>query len=171
MIKVKKLNPEAKLPVRNTSLDAGADVFSVEDVLIPAGETRFVDTGVALQADGFDDIEDIRQQTFIEGVLSYGAIPSKNRVKSYIRIAPRSGLAFKHCISVLAGVVDLGYLNSLRVGLLNSGKEDFQVTKGMKIAQIIREVCILDEFIEVAELESTDRGTSGFGSSDLNPNV
>jgi dUTPase len=165
MIKVKKLHEDAQLPVRNTSLDAGADVFSVEDVLIPAGESRFIDTGIALQADGFNDAEDIRQQTFIGGVLSYGPIPSKNRVKSYLRIAPRSGLAFKHTLQTLAGVVDLGYQNSVKVGLLNSGKEDFQVSKGMKIAQIIREVCILDDFELVEELENSDRNLSGFGSS------
>jgi len=160
MVKIKKLHPDAKLPVRNFSLDAGADLFSVENVTIQPQQRFFVDTGIAIQATDkdtnilwFSDLEDGGNQEVL--------------VKSYFRIAPKSGLAFMYGIDTLAGVVDLGYSNSIKVGLYNTGTEPFEVTKGMKIAQLIREVCIMDNFHEVDALEDTDRGLGGFGSTGL----
>lgn len=158
MIKVQKLHPDAKLPVRNFSSDAGADLFSVENVIIKPQQRFFVDTGIAIQATDkdtnilwFSDLEDGGNQEVL--------------VKSYFRIAPKSGLAFMYGIDTLAGVVDLGYTDTVKVGLYNTGTEPFEVTKGMKIAQLIREVCIMDNFHEVDVLEDTDRGLGGFGST------
>lgn len=51
------------------------------------------------------------------------------------------------------------------MGLYNSSNTPFQVEKGMKIAQLVREVCILDEYVEAEELENSERGLKGFGSS------
>lgn len=151
MIKVKKLHPDAQLPVRNKEDDAGSDVFSVEQVIIPAGGRRVVSTGIAIQCDGWNDSNDVH--------------PIKYRTKSYIRIAPRSGMAAKNGIDVLAGVVDIIYTGEIKVILHNTDSSDYVVGKGEKIAQIIREVCILDEFQEVDELDETDRNAAGFGSS------
>lgn len=161
MIKVQKLHPEAQLPVRNFSLDAGADLTSVETVLIPPGSYAFVDTGIAIQATDKDDVilwrKDLKSDSDIEN--------PEYEVRSYFRIAPRSGLAFKNGIGVLAGVVDLGYTGSIKVGLINHSTEPFQVIPGMKIAQLIREVCIMESFVEVASLQDTDRAESGWGST------
>lgn len=143
MIKVKRLSSNAKLPSRANSNDAGADIFSAIDVVIPAGQRRFIPTGIAIQA-----------EQEVSGMASY------------FRIAPRSGLAFNNGIDVLAGVVDLGYTGEIKVGLLNTSNEDFTIKAGDKIAQLIREVCIINNnFIEVDSLEETSRGEKGFGST------
>lgn len=160
MIKIQKLHPDAKLPVRNFPLDAGADLFSIENVTIQPQTSYFVDTGIAAQATDNEQL-----------ILWYS---DKDRggdhdvqVRSYLRIAPKSGLAFKNGVHVLAGVVDLGYTDSIKVGIYNTGTEPFEVKVGMKIAQLIREVCVMDEFMEVDSLEDTDRGKQGWGSTGL----
>ena len=75
----------------------------------------------------------------------------------YARIAPRSGLAAKHGIDVLAGVIDAGYRGDYGVVLLNTSSEPLQITKGMRIAQMIIERCHQVEFEQVDELEMTPR--------------
>ena len=145
MVKVKLLRALAKLPERSNSSDAGADLFSAVDVMVPAGKRVFVATGIAVQA----------------------VNKSANGFSSYFRIAPRSGLALKNGIDVLAGVVDSSYTGEILVGLLNTSDSDFEIKAGMKIAQLIREVIILDSFIAVDSLEETDRGSKGFGSSGI----
>lgn len=158
MVKVLKLHPEAKLPVRNFESDAGADLFSVEDVIIPPNGIAFVDTGIAVQATDKDTL------LLWDSNKADGG-DREVAVRSYFRIAPKSGLAYKNGLDILAGVVDLGYTDSIKVGIHNCGTEAYLVEKGSKIAQLIREVCIMDEFIEVASVGSTDRGTGGFGST------
>lgn len=149
MINVKLNHKDAKLPQRANSTDAGADVFSVEEVTINPNERAFVDTGISVQ---------VAHSPVYELMNAQG-------LRSYLRIAPRSGLAYKNGIDVLAGVIDLGYTGNIKVGLYNTGKEPFTVKVGDKIAQLIREVIHIDEFTEVAELDTTDRGTGSFGST------
>ncbi|KAI2503084.1 dUTPase [Fragilaria crotonensis] len=86
-------------------------------------------------------------------------------VGTYARIAPRSGLALKHGIDVGAGVVDADYRGPVGVILFNFGKEDFQVTKGDRIAQLILEKICTAEAVQVEELDDTKRGAAGFGST------
>ena len=158
MVKVKKLHKDAILPVRNFPLDAGADLFSVENVTIPPQGRYFVDTGVAIQATDKD-----QTVSWYSDIESGG--DKEVLVRSYFRIAPKSGLAFNSGVMVLAGIADLGYTDSLKVGVYNAGDSDFVVKSGMKIAQLVREVCIMDNFVEVQSLEDTDRGIGGFGST------
>jgi dUTP pyrophosphatase len=136
---VKLLHPAAKLPERAHPGDAGADLFSVEEVVIPPGERRDVGTGLAL------------------------AIPWGHA--GFVQ--PRSGLAFKHGIMVVnsPGLIDSGYRGEVRVSLYNSGKEPFAVRVGERVAQLVVQKVEQAEFIATAELPETARGEGGFGSS------
>jgi dUTP pyrophosphatase len=88
-------------------------------------------------------------------------------VNRYGRIAPRSGLAVKYGIDVLAGVVDSDYRGEILVVLINHGKSPFKVEKGMAIAQIIFEKYHPVQFQQYTSLDETDRGEKGFGSTDV----
>lgn len=85
----------------------------------------------------------------------------------YGRIAPRSGLAFKNGIDVLAGVIDSDYRGEIGIILINFGKEDLTINKGDRVAQIIIERCETVEFVlcDSSGVSETERGSNGFGSS------
>lgn len=136
---VKLLHPAAQLPQRAHPGDAGADLFSVEEVMIPAGERRDVGTGLALAIP-----------------LGYAGF-----------VQPRSGLAFRHGIMVVnsPGLVDAGYRGEVRVSLYNSGGEPFPVRVGERIAQLVVQRVEEPTFSAAAELLETVRGDGGFGSS------
>jgi len=138
-VAVKLLHPAAQLPRRTHPGDAGADLFSVEEVTIPAGERRDVGTGLAL------------------------AIPS-----GYAGfVQPRSGLAFRHGIMVVnsPGLIDAGFRGEVRVSLYNSGREAFAVRVGERIAQLVIQRVEEPAFVAAPELPDTIRGEGGFGSS------
>lgn len=140
MFRVAKLHPEAEIPQRNGPGDAGYDVFAVEDVTIDPQEWKGVGTGITLE------------------------FPSD----CYARVAPRSGLAFKKGIHVLAGVVDSSYRGEIRAILLNHGKVPVEIRKGDRIAQLIFEKIYTPQVLVEAPLEeltNTDRGAGGFGST------
>jgi dUTP pyrophosphatase len=138
-LRVKFLHPEARLPRRAHPGDAGSDLFSVEEVVIPAGERRDVGTGIAL------------------------AIPAG--FGGFVQ--PRSGLAFKHGIMLTnsPGLIDAGYRGELRVSLYNSGAEPFTVNVGERVAQLVIQRVEEPEFLCVDDLDDTSRGQGGFGSS------
>ena len=138
-IQVKLLHPDARLPVRAHSSDAGADLFAVEPVVIPPGERREVGTGLALEIpQGFGGF-----------------------------VQPRSGLAFKHGIMVVnsPGLIDAGYRGEVRVCLFNSGAESFEVNVGERIAQLVVQKVEEPGFVEAYGLSDTRRDEGGFGSS------
>jgi dUTP pyrophosphatase len=136
----KKLDPNASLPSRNNVSDAGADLRSIENITIPPLSRALINTGLSLE-------------------IPYGF---------YGRIAPRSGLAVKHGIDVLAGVIDSSYRGPLGVVLYNTDKDkDFVVNIGDRIAQIIFEQHWNFKMEEASELSDTSRSNSGFGSSGI----
>ena len=139
VLRVKKLNPDAVLPVRKRKGDAGLDLYAVEDVVLKPGEWKAVSTGIAVEIP--------------EGYFGL--------------IKDRSGLALKHGLHVLAGVVDENYRGEIKVVLKNLGREEFKVEKGMRIAQLLIIPYLSVEVEEVKELSDTDRGEKGFGSSGL----
>ncbi len=138
-IEVKLLHPAAQLPQRAHPGDAGADLFSVEEAIIPAGERRDVGTGVAL-------------------AIPYGYAGF---------VQPRSGLAFKHGIMVVnsPGLIDACYRGEIRVSLYNSGREPFVVRVGERIAQLVVQRVEEPAFTLAGSLPETVRGEGGFGSS------
>ena len=139
MIPLKILSDKATVPKRALPGSAGLDLSASEDVIIPPRKWKLVSTGLAMQIPG-----------------GY-----------YGRIAPRSGLAAKNGIDVLAGVIDENYTGEVKVILMNNDDKEFQVHCGERIAQIIFEKILVDDFEVVSELTETERGANGFGSTKL----
>lgn len=136
--RVKKLHPEAIIPVKGSGGAAGFDISSVIDVTIESGKREMVSTGLAFE-------------------IPHG---------TYGRMAPRSGLAAKHGIDVLAGVLDEDYRGEIKAILLNTGDKPFEIKKGDRIAQVILEKYLVNvDVVEVSKLEESKRGTNGFGST------
>ncbi|MDY7020559.1 MAG: dUTP diphosphatase [Cyanobacteriota bacterium] len=138
-IKILKRDKAAIIPKYAHPNDAGLDLFSIEEKEILPGESQLIQTGISIE-------------------LSPG---------TEAQVRPRSGLALKHQITVLntPGTIDAGYRGEIGVLLINHGKTVFNVSQGMKIAQLVIAPVIHAEIEEVQELSSTVRGEGGFGSS------
>ena len=134
----KKMHKDAIIPVYKLTGDAGCDLFSIEDVTLSPGDIKLIGTGIAIQ------------------------IPNAS-IEAQIR--PRSGLAFNNGITVLntPGTVDSGYRGELKMILVNFGKEKFTIRKGDRIAQMVFAHVYRGHFVEVSELEDTERGSGGCG--------
>lgn len=83
------------------------------------------------------------------------------------QVRPRSGLAVKYGVTVLnaPGTIDADYRGEIKVPLINLGSEDFVVSRGDRIAQMVVAAVTMAELVEVEALDETERGTGGFGSS------
>ena len=127
------------LPAYATSDSAGMDVVSAEDVTIAPGARHAVATGLSV------------------------AIPQGFE----IQVRPRSGLAFKHGITVpnTPGTIDSDYRGELKVLLINHGSEDFAIARGDRVAQLVLAPVVQAAWSEVDELDATQRGAGGFGST------
>ncbi|KAG5180337.1 deoxyuridine 5'-triphosphate nucleotidohydrolase [Tribonema minus] len=134
---VKKLSPQAHLPVRGSEHAAGFDLAAAHAAVVPAGGKALVKTDCAI------------------------AVPAG----TYARVAPRSGLAWKRMIDTGAGVIDYDYRGNVGVVLFNHGPEEFVVEPGDRIAQLILERISMAPALEVQELPETERGAGGFGST------
>jgi len=140
-VEVKRLPHGAGLPLPAyaTTGAAGMDVVSAEDVTIAPGARHAVATGLALAIpDGYE-----------------------------IQVRPRSGLALKHGITVpnTPGTIDSDYRGELKVILINLGPEPFAIARGDRVAQLVLAPVLQAAWSEVAELDATDRGEGGFGST------
>ena len=138
-LRFRKVHPDAVLPAYAHPSDAGMDVRSVDDLTIAPGKRALVHTGlVMLLPPGYE-----------------------------AQVRPRSGLALKSGVTVLnaPGTVDSGYRGEVGVILANFGEADFNVGKGDKIAQIVIAPVTQPEIVETAEVDETDRGSGGFGST------
>jgi dUTP pyrophosphatase len=140
-INVKKLSETAKIPTQGSSLAAGYDLYAAHDEVVMPNERKLIKTNISV------------------------AIPEGY----YGRIAPRSGLAFKNGIDVLAGVIDSDYRGDIGVILYNTDKNNtFYIKTGDRIAQIIIEDYYVANWETVNELDSTNREAKGFGSTGTN---
>ena len=153
-IKYSQINEQGKAPFRANASDAGYDLFSTEYVTIEPFQRKLISTGINIEIpDGF-----------------------------YGRIAPRSGLACKKGIDVMAGVIDSGYRGEIKVLLINLNFEGYNIKPnafesifgsanrvnikpGDRIAQLIIEKCYKVDWTKMKTLENSERGQSGFGSS------
>ena len=150
-----KLYPDAQVPSQANSSDAGYDLFSTEHITLEPFQRKLISTGICLEIpQGF-----------------------------YGRIAPRSGLACKRGIDVMAGVIDSGYRGEIKVLLINLNFEGYNlrpntfeamfgsanklsIKPGDRIAQLIIEKCHTKvKWNEMKTLEDSQRGEGGFGSS------
>lgn len=140
-IRVKRLAHGAGLPLPAyaTPQAAGMDVVSAEDVTILPGGRHAVATGFAL------------------------AIPDGYEVQ----VRPRSGLALKHGISLpnTPGTIDADYRGELKIILINLGDVPFVIARGDRVAQLVAAPVQMARFEEVEELDETQRGAGGFGST------
>ena len=118
---------------------AGMDVVSAENVVLEPGKRHAVATGLSM------------------------AIPHGYE----IQVRPRSGLALKHGVSVpnTPGTIDSDYRGELKVIMINHGADDFAITRGDRIAQLVLAPVTQAAWEEVEELDDTDRGEGGFGST------
>lgn len=85
----------------------------------------------------------------------------------YGRIAPRSGLALRHGIDTLAGVIDADYTGIVTVIILNTSETDFRIKDGDRVCQLILEQAKIVPIVEVKDLNATQRGQNGFGSTGI----
>ena len=97
--------------------------------------------------------------------ISVHTVLSPPNFRYYGRIAPRSGLAYKYGVDILAGVCDSDYRGEIKVIMVNHGRECFRYSKGDRIAQLIIEKITTPPVEVVEELDSTERGEGGLGST------
>jgi len=127
------------LPTLGNPGDAGYDLRAAVDIVLEPGDRALVPTGVRI------------------------AIPN-----GYVGLVhPRSGLSVKNGITVLnaPGTIDSGYRGEIMVPLINHSREQFSISRGDRIAQIIFQAYEQVRFIAVAELPGSQRGSQGFGST------
>lgn len=140
-IEIRRLSHGEGLPLPSYASDgaAGLDVVAAEDLTLAPGARHAVATGFAI------------------------AIPGGYEVQ----VRPRSGLALKHGITCLntPGTIDSDYRGEVKVILANLGDEPFEVRRGERIAQLVPAPVLRATFREVDELDSTERGAGGFGST------
>ena len=140
-LKIKKVRENAKIPTRGTDGAAGFDLYACidEPMTLNKGDTALIPTGIAI------------------------AVP--NKYAAFIH--SRSGLSIKKGICLLnsVGVVDSDYRGEIKCPLINLGSEDFEIKKGERIAQMVfmpvAQVCLCEK----DNLDETDRGDGGFGST------
>jgi dUTP pyrophosphatase len=128
-----------ELPAYATEGAAGMDVVAAEDVSLPPGGRHAVATGLAVAVpDGFE-----------------------------LQVRPRSGLALKHGISLpnTPGTIDSDYRGELKIILINLGDQTFDVRRGDRIAQLVLAPVVRATWLKVDELDETQRGEGGFGST------
>ncbi|MFM9995346.1 MAG: dUTP diphosphatase [Phycisphaerales bacterium] len=140
-LRVKRLDPRATLPAYQSALAAGMDLAAClgEAITIDPGRIALIRTGLAI------------------------AVPPGYEAQ----VRPRSGLSTKHGISMpnTPGTIDADYRGEVIVPVINLGREAFTVTHGMRIAQMVIAPVAHAAVEEVGELDATDRGAGGFGST------
>ena len=138
-MKIKKLDEKAVIPKRGSASAAGYDIYSIEDVSLPSGETKLIRTGLSMEI----------PENYFGGVFA------------------RSGLAVKEGIrpANCVAVIDADYRGELMVPLHNDSKEERRITVGERIAQLVILPFLPVEFEETDELSETVRGEGGFGST------
>jgi dUTP pyrophosphatase len=139
-LRVRRLHPAARLPVRAHDDDAGYDLHALEAARLEPGERAKLRTGIAIElAPGHAGL-----------------------------VLPRSGLAARHGIALVnaPGLIDAGYRGELQVLLLNTDREAaFEIAAGDRIAQLVIVAVAAPQIVEVDALAATLRGKGGFGSS------
>lgn len=141
-IKIKKLNPNAKVPKRATSGSAGMDLYACidEPITIAPGQLAVVPTGIAI------------------------ALPD-NSCAAFLYA--RSGLGVKHgiCLSNGVGVIDSDYRGEICAGICNVSDKPYTIEPDERVCQMVIAPVLTPDIVEVGELDDTQRGKGGFGST------
>lgn len=142
---IKKVRDDAKVPVRATEGSAGLDLCAciTEPITLNSGDTAVIPTGIAIALPSAE----------------FGAF-----------VFPRSGIAVKHGIGLLnsVGVIDSDYRGEVMVGVINQFRESYTIQPGERIAQMVIMPVSVMPVVEVDELDDTQRGAGGFGSTGKN---
>lgn len=137
LLLLKRLNDRALRPTRSYPDDAGLDLYVTNDIIIPGGQFRDIDTGWAIKiADGY-----------------WGSVKA------------RSSTFFKRGLIVHEGTIDPGYTGKLSIGVYNPGETKLLLNTGDRIAQLVILPLIIHSIEIVSELPRTMRGPEGFGST------
>ncbi len=136
-LEFRRLDERAILPTRGSAAAAGLDLYCLEALSLAPRERALARTGLSV------------------------AIPEG----FYGRVAPRSGLASKHGLDVLAGVIDADYRGEVGCIIYNTGSEPLELPAQSKICQLIIEKIIIPQAVWAEELPETERGAAGFGST------
>lgn len=137
-VELKAIDPGLELPAYAQPGDAGADLRTGVDFTLEPGERKLIPTGIAIALPA-----------------GYAAF-----------IKPRSGLANKNGIDVLGGVIDAGYRGEIKAILVNTdARNAIAFTRGDRIAQLVIQRVEQARFTVVDDLETSDRGAGGFGST------
>jgi dUTP pyrophosphatase len=138
-LRIRRLTPAATLPSAAHPGDAGLDLHAASALTIAPGAWTVVPTGITIE------------------------LPAGTEAQ----VRPRSGLAAKHGVTVLnaPGTIDEGYRGEVGVILINHGSAPFEITAGMRIAQLVVQRRLDIQVVEVEALTATARGAGGFGST------
>ena len=141
-LKIKKVRENAKIPTRATTGSAGMDLYACidEPITLKKGDKAIIPTGIAI------GLQDPHYAAFVYA---------------------RSGLAIKHGIGLLnsVGVIDSDYRGEICVGVIKQTDPEYTIQPFERIAQMVIQPVVLPEIVEVDELDDTDRGAGGFGST------
>lgn len=140
LIGFKRVHPDAKLPMRAKEGDAGADLSSIEDLVIEPHKSAIVKTGLVWEPEH----------------LNYE-----------LQVRPRSGLAVKNVVTVLnsPGTIDGGFRGEIGVILINHSDVPFEIKKGDRIAQAVIQPIHIYRTVEIEEISETERGCGKYGST------
>lgn len=156
---LERCHPNAILPARGSPDAAGLDVSAIlttpDGRPAPLKGSRFFFTGkgrprLVLRPSG--------------RVLVPIGWRAQARPGTYLRVAPRSGLALRHGLDVLAGVIDADFRGECMVLIVNLGQNDIEIAEGERIAQLVQERVVMDDPVE-GVVDDTSRGTQGYGST------
>lgn len=138
-IKIKKLSTDAILPKYAHPNDAGMDFYANETTVLQPNERKLISTGISM------------------------AIP-----EGYVGLLwDKSGIASKYGIKTMAGVIDSGYRGEIKILVHNLSNTSYTFEKGKKVAQMLIQPIEQKKLVEVEDLEDTNRGKGGFGSTGL----
>lgn len=159
-IQVKKNHPNSILPTRADNGSSGKDAYV-------ANFSRSYHVG----SEGGKDISDSGLTTFTlypkNRVLIDLGVSMSVPIGYEVQVRPRSGLALKSGITIVntPGTVDASYTGKIQAIVINHGHSPFEIKVGDRICQLVVSPVVMDEWEEVEDLDNTERGTNGFGST------
>ena len=166
-LSIKKLNKEAIIPKYAKENDSGMDLYTLEDTVIEAHDTKVVKTGIAIQLQ-----EGLEAQIRPRSGISLNGCKGCKYIESNNEVTPTQlAYAVKHSnpyLRVQLGTIDCSYTGDIGIITYNQEDNNVLIPKGTRLAQMVIAPVSNVEFIEVDKLEVTNRGESGFGSSGIN---
>lgn len=154
---IKKLYSDVVIPKYGSEGSAGIDICAYGEHIVPANTRKLISTGIAIQWVSLKPDNESNESNKSN---------ESNPIDYYLRIAPRSGLSVKNSIDIGAGVIDSDYRGEIKICFINNSNADYTINSGDRIAQgILEKIKRFDTIDIVDELDDTERGVGGFGST------